>query len=777
MKHLLFRILVIILSCVWTFSLSAQLDYGIGQWKSHLPYQAGKRLTQSPEQIIYATDWSLLLIDKDELSYDYFSKVDGLSDIGISEVAYDKYNDQLIIAYTNSNIDIVKDGEVINLPNIKTNTIISGDKSVYHIDIIDDHTAFFSTGFGIVELNTKDYFFGTTTFTGVKVNQMALYGDELYMAADDGIYRIEYNQQLNLSDFGAWKSLDDDPNLPAGYACTSMVIHKDKFYAVVDDEIYGRGLSTDFGFVFQYEDSNFGIEFLASGNDDLLIGLKDRQFSSHLAALADDGTMRFDGALCSDRILDALQDEQGRIWFADEWNEIRYSANIESNCQRLTFPSPYSHRCSDINFKDGLAYFASGGVSDAFGYLSNRDGFYIKDGNKWNNIHQGVLPAIEQADLVNFFQILPHPDDERLFLGTYWAGLATYTPSDQSIQVYNKTNSTLRGAIGDETRERISGLAFDKAANLWVSNFGTNKPLSVMTPDGQWYSFSVKSGNTLTEIAIDDFGYKWIVVFGNSGGVLVYDEGEDLISTSDDRQIFLNQGNSELTTNTVNTIEVDLDGRIWVGTGEGPVIFECGNDVFDGDCGGRRIKVLQDSIAAFLLADVEIKTIEVDGANRKWFGSNRGIFVQSAVGDQEELRFTTDNSPLFDDNILQMGYDENTGEMYISTDKGIQSYRTSTSVGSKRHIQNNVYAFPNPVRPDYRGPIAIKGLARDANVKITDINGRLVHESQALGGQAIWDGNDFTGRRADTGVYLVFSSASVSFEEADTFVTKILFVH
>jgi len=140
------------------------------------------------------------------------------------------------------------------------------------------------------------------------------------------------------------------------------------------------------------------------------------------------------------------------------------------------------------------------------------------------------------------------------------------------------------------------------------------------------------------------------------------------------------------------------------------------------------------------------------------------------------MQFNIDNSSLFDNVINDFEYDFDTGIMYISTNKGMQSYRTQTIGGERRHARQ-VYAYPNPVRPEYEGPIAIKGLARDANVKITDLNGKLVYETTALGGQAIWDGRDYTGRKASTGVYFVFSTGSVSFDTPDSFVTKIMIVN
>jgi hypothetical protein len=166
--------------------------------------------------------------------------------------------------------------------------------------------------------------------------------------------------------------------------------------------------------------------------------------------------------------------------------------------------------------------------------------------------------------------------------------------------------------------------------------------------------------------------------------------------------------------------------------------------------------------------------IAVDGANRKWFGTTSGLFVTSADGREEIAKFNTDNSPLSSNNITALAIRPN-GEVFIGTDKGLMSYRSdATEGGTFNKPEDQILAFPNPVRPDYQGPIAVKGFARDANIKITDANGSIVFETKALGGQAIWDGKDFNGRRVSTGVYFVLATNTRNLDAPEAVVAKIL---
>jgi len=125
--------------------------------------------------------------------------------------------------------------------------------------------------------------------------------------------------------------------------------------------------------------------------------------------------------------------------------------------------------------------------------------------------------------------------------------------------------------------------------------------------------------------------------------------------------------------------------------------------------------------------------------------------------------------------IQSLSVDDKTGTVYIGTSFGLASYRSDALEGGFVH-KNDVYAYPNPVKPDYTGPIAIKGLAQNANIKIMDIEGRLVYETQALGGQAIWDGRDYNHQKVASGVYLVFSTSEPGLS-VDAAVAKIVIVN
>jgi ligand-binding sensor domain-containing protein len=324
-------------------------------------------------------------------------------------------------------------------------------------------------------------------------------------------------------------------------------------------------------------------------------------------------------------------------------------------------------------------------------------------------------------------------------------------------------------------------LAADEEGNMWVSNQNAfdGMPLHRIDPEGNWTSFSSTcSQDDLYQIAIDRNGAKWIIIGNGTSGILLFDEGE-IDDTSDDQCRVFTATNSNLPTNETNCVTVDLDGDVWVGTNAGILIFECGGNAFDNSCVGSLRIVDRDGFNEYLFKTQAVQAIAVDGANRKWIGTTNGVYLISPDGEEELIHFTTDNSPLLDNNIRDITINERTGEVFFGTDLGIISYQSDAVKGTRLNSQD-VEVFPNPVRPEYEGPITFRGLARDANVKITDANGKLVYETQALGGQAIWNGRDYNGRKVQTGVYLIFSTSNpriAGLAQADAVVAKVVFIN
>jgi ligand-binding sensor domain-containing protein len=214
-------------------------------------------------------------------------------------------------------------------------------------------------------------------------------------------------------------------------------------------------------------------------------------------------------------------------------------------------------------------------------------------------------------------------------------------------------------------------------------------------------------------------------------------------------------GSGGLPTNDVYAVAEDLEGQIWVGTNRGVAVFYVPDAIFgSGNYDAQQILIEQDGNVQILLETEAVSSIAIDGANRKWIGTETsGVYLISADGRSQLQHFTVENSPLPSNTISSIAIEGNSGEVFIGTDRGIISYRSDATTGEAENVCALVY--PNPVHENYTGPIAITGLVRDSEVKITDVAGNLVYRTTSLGGQAIWPGTDLAGNRVSTGVYLV----------------------
>lgn len=778
-----------------TAQLFAQNAIPIGSWRSHLPYQSGDHVTQSRSDVFYATPFSIMVVDKEELSTRYISSVEGLSNTGIARIRYNQGSETLIIVYTNSVIDLYQDGTIITLNQIKNFLNIPGEKAINDIFVLNDSIVYLAASFGVSALNVRSAEFVFTTFTGVNVNSVAEFGNYLYAATDEGVYRIPAGDGLR-ENFDRWEYLSGTGGFPADYSSHAFTVFDNRLFLDINHEIYYLNEAAE-PVLFFPQTEGLNLIYLSAEGSHLLAGF--RCDSGNCGGpkgyyfTADGSSGRLSPG-CYGSPNDALEDERGRVWFGDAFRFFRRTSSVsESNCTQWEINSPYSQQNWDMTVHDGKLWVAAGALDQT---LSNRfldHGFFSFSEGRWTTYNRWTREEMRGEnrdastsegrgdDLFDILSIAVNPLNSKVYAGSYLEGIMEVDTED-NLTLYNEKNSSLQTAGVGSERVRIGGLAFDESGDLWVSNHSAQngQSISVLRNDGTWQSFSrVCSQRDLLGIEVDIFGNKWAVIGNSQAGILVFNEGNP-DDNSDDQCRVITSANSELPTNTVNCLAPDLEGNVWVGTDDGVVIFECGSVVFDPEiCRGTLKIVTRDGFGAYLLETENVRAIAVDGANRKWVGTSSGLFLLSPDGEEELAYFTTANSPLFDNEIQSLAIDQQSGEVFIGTGKGILSYQ-SDAVAATRFHASNILVYPNPVRPEYQGAIAIKGLARDAVVKITDISGKLVYETNARGGQAIWDGRDYTGRRANSGVYLVFSASNpfeIGFENPDAAVAKILFIN
>ena len=762
------RWLVIFISLFFSTCIKAQDPLPpVGQWREHLPYNSAIDVTYGDGKIYCATPYSLFSVSVPGNNIERYSRISGLNETGVAAINYDEVNSKLFIAYSNSNIDIIYKNDIYNVPDIKRDNVI-GDKTIYNIYPLGKNY-YLSTGLGVIVINGEKYEVKDSWFIGnsggqVRVNGFASDAAFYYAATEEGLKKISLTSS-NPENYSNWQVLSGTNGLSAGPVRNVLRV-QDKIIVQKNDSLFV--LNGNSWNLF-YADGWPIVNVNASG-DKLLICQRMLNGSSRVLILNSDGTINRiltqPGMISFPRKAILVNNDP---WIADQFGSLSHFAS--SSPVQYVLNSPKETASGDMLVHKGGFYATAGAVNSAWNYQYNENAIYVFKDGSWNNINRYSNPVLDS--LLDFISIAIDPADETIWAGSFGGGLLHIKTGSQ-FEIFKQ--NFIGPTIGDPSSYRVAGLTFDGERNLWISNFGSNQPLRVRKNDGTWKFFTVPfslNENALAQILVDDNNFKWIVSpLGN--GLIVFDHGTSVDNSNDDRWRKLGIGtvNGNLPSSEVFGLAKDKNGYIWVGTADGIAVFQCSQDIFSVNaCEAIWPIVPHGNFAGYLFKGQEVRSIAVDGADRKWVATRNGVFLVSPDGEKIIYRFTEDNSPLLSSDVKKIAIDGKTGEVYFATLKGICSFRSTATEGNKTN--DEVLVFPNPVPPGYSGTIAIRGLAENSIVKITELNGRLVYQTRALGGQAVWDGKDYRGQKISTGVYLVLVNNDGRTEKAST---KIVFI-
>ena len=737
-------------------------------WQGYFSYNEIKDLSESATTIYAASENALFSKNTVTGQIKTTTTIDGLSGQTISSLYHSETFNKTLVGYENGLMIVINevDGSILNVVDIINKQLPSSTKKINHFMEFEG-IVYVSCDFGIVQFKLATLQFGDTYFIGsngaeISISQTTIYNGFIYASSNTGIRRAAIANK-NLVDYKQWE-------LIAAGSWSGVTTFGTDLFAV-----------NAAGSIYKYDSNSnifLGYTVLSQPSSDI------RATANYLVVTTLNSIYVYNKQMVLIRQINTNQITESYPNFT---------------CATITADTIFIGTKEDGMITTSLSSALVFENSTPIGPLRNNIfalqttsnalwtvyGDYTVDYNPYDLDSYGVskfsakgwlnIPFEKVLGAKSLTRITVNPANENeVYASSFFSGLLKIVNDEPKI-LYNQTNSGLESLtfLGPSYIDvRINGAAFDKSGNLWVTNSRIKNGLKVLKSTGQWQSYAMDNilnsaiDNSFGRMAIDKNGTKWLTT--NRDGVVGFNE-----SINKFKKITLGPDAGNLPIADARVVAVDTRNQLWIGTTKGlRILPNVGSFLSDDKLTTNPIIILEDNLAQELLYEQFITDIVVDGANNKWIGTaDSGVFLVSPNGQQTKYHFTSSNSPLPSNVINDIDINSSTGEVFIATAKGLISFKGIATAASED--LNNVFVYPNPVRPEYEGTVKIAGLLDKANIKITDIEGNLVFEKIAEGGTIEWDTTAFGKYKVASGVYMIFISAQ---DGVETKVKKVMII-
>lgn len=750
------------------------------EWNTHFSYYSTKRICATENKVFGLANNHLYSITKEDGVIDTYTKIDGFSENEVIDIQYSKEYKSLVIVYTNSNIDILdSNGDIYNIPDLFQKNL-STDKTVNQITI-DKEFAYLATNFGIVVVNIKKKEIANTYIIGPDATKVPVYGiaiDETYIYALSNEYIFKAKKEgTNLLDYNFWQ--EEKIPLNTKGSCKSLYNFANSLFTIKSDSIVYK-------YDTQWSDFYIGSRYakISTSEDRLLISGELRGLIAYKSDLTEDLQLQY-------LTYDTEYDKQsGFYYFASSTTGIiKLKPQVSYNSYL-----PYGPKLTD-----GQRLMYSGNRM----YLLNGRGNMIDRGyglpiisfvenKQWESIHPtdiGIYNFVNYAYDVTSVATDPK-DNNHWYFTTFGEGVFEVR-DNKIVAMYNheNTNGEIKSANSDYIHyNRCSGLEYDSYGNLYTTLSSALYPVSIYSTSTGWKNLplinSVKS--EWVKQLIFTSKYRALLSTRSEPWIYFWHDNKTPADPSDDKSVlykavnWIDKDGKSVSPDYLYDAQEDKNGTLWVGTEIGPILLPNADKIFSNNdyrCSRVKINRNDDSgLADYLLDGETIYAIEIDYGNRKWLGTaNSGLYLVSEDGTETLAHFTKENSPLSSNSISDLELNPKTGELYIATPEGVYTYKTDSSEPVKEASKETIYAYPNPVRPEYSGDVIIGGLEDNSLVWITDSSGDLVFKGRTIGGSISWNCKNRAGQDVSGGVYMVLVSNENS-DKPKSVATKILIV-
>ena len=748
------KYILTILVLLFAWHSSAQ---EIGKWNVYPSYWNATQNMVAGNMVYSLCGNNLLAYDTEDTSVRTFNCLEHLNGVHITCMNYNKQTHTLVLVYTDGGIDLLNDdGSIHYLPDLKEKAIANKDVNSVHTE---GHMAYLCTGFGYIELDLKEKVLRNTYNLGLNTRNLVLLENNVYLGTTKGIYTCPLDKNKVQKD--NWKAIS-----------TSNFANLTHFDGMLWGQAYQKVYSIN---------PTTGKHSVVS-----------QELARFLRNCGDYLIWASEEAIC----LCTAQKQITTIKQQNNWHDVSYQngsfwvSQGDEGLHCYTIQSTtLTHKAGPIqpnSPKRDLSYrmqwvdnnlLVAGGINTVDAIYNAPTAMLLKEG-EWTNFQEMPLKEITKQypnlRLANTTALVQDPQDQtHHFAALHRNGLCEYRDG-KFVKFYNSDNSPLRSILPNSANYYnyvpCAGIQYDVDGNLWMLCSETHDIIRILKADGKWTSLHYDEIDSVS-LCDDYLMHSSGLMFLNSRrmerrGFFGFDTSGTLDTQRDDRHILrstiINQDGTSYSPDEFYCMTEDLDGRIWCGTNLGVFVIEDATRYFDNDFRFEQIKISRNDgsgLADYLLNGVAISCITVDGANRKWIGTHTdGLYLISADGTEMLHHFTTSDSPLISNTIQCVAVHPTTGVVMIGTDMGLCSYNADATEAAEEMDADDVLVYPNPVKPDYNGTIAVRGLSMDAEVKILSSTGQLVWSGVSAGGTFTWDGRTQKGRRVASGVYHIVAN-------------------
>lgn len=753
-KASILSFLILVASCVLANThIDTSEDnwiYGnMHQWNIHSAFADINAIAVTRDKVFALSNHSLFAVDKQSEEIVYYNRLTGLNGAVISTIGYNPTLNLLLVCYENGHLDIINShDEVYNIPDLylKQTTYSKIVNSIY----MHEHTAYLAMDFGIIELDMKRREIKDTYIIGqdakeVNVKHITIMGNRIYAVSPQLLYSALLSDPL--SDYAYWQT----QALPTGKEVSAFCAYDELLYMVRDSVLCSYRESK-----WQKHTTSYKVNGLCPTDQHLFILPKNQ--AGVAIAETDLSLQMTDMGMITDIVQDGSS-----YWWASVTDELVRGADR----QAFRPDGPINNTAYRMRFFGDRLYVVPGGRWATQNETPGEIMFY--ENGTWVNVSNEKINEACDATILDLMNVAQDPNDkDHYFVTSYGSGMLEMYGEDV-IKLYTPSNSALVSAAPNAPNRytRTDGAMFDDKGYLWVLNTEVENNILIMDAQGNklatysLYSNSVRVPlYTPGEIIVDRRNpqWKWIPQCRYNTGLLLLQDNGTPINPKDDKVTYHNewfdQNGKPVIPEFIYSMAQDHDNTIWVGTNAGLFLIPATIDFTTSNRCERVIIGRNDGtkLGDYLLDNEQINHIVVDGANRKWIATaTSGVFLLSPNGEETIEHFTTENSPLSSNNVLSIAILESTGEVFFGTSQGLVSYMSDAIEPAKNF--SDIYAYPNPVHPNYHGVVTIRGLMANTEVRIVDASGNLVTTIHGNGGEAVWDMTNAQGSRVASGIY------------------------